>query len=350
MSHPLLRLEDISCSYGDQIAVDKFSLELQQQQIAVLLGSSGCGKSTVLRAVAGLEPISAGKIFLNHKLVSSSKTTLAPERRNIGMVFQDYALFPHLNVEQNIVFGLHKKTKAVKQKKLQQLLDLCQLQNLHKRGIDELSGGQQQRVALARALAQEPQILLLDEPLSNLDSELRRHLAGELRAILKQQGTAAIWVTHDQEEAFAVGDKIAIMHKHRLQQWDTPYLIYHQPCNRFVANFVGQGQFISGKAISTTHLSTELGKLKCQQQTPLTSEQIMDVLIRPDDVIFDNNSQYRAAITDKTFMGASTLYQLKIDSTKISALVPSHHDVAIGDKIGISLRAPHVVTFAKEKP
>ena len=221
----LLSLTDLSCGYADQPIVQQLNLHLNSGDIGCLLGPSGCGKTTTLRAIAGFEPILKGSITLAGEVISRPKFTLAPEKRRIGMVFQDYALFPHLSVEKNIAFGIRKHPDA--ERITQELLELVKLGGLGKRYPHELSGGQQQRVALARALAPEPRLLLLDEPFSNLDGELRRRLSQEVRDILKHRGTSAILVTHDQEEAFAMSDSIGVFNKCRLEQWDSPFNLYH---------------------------------------------------------------------------------------------------------------------------
>jgi iron(III) transport system ATP-binding protein len=248
MSQPLLlNLRNLACGYGDQRIVQNLNLHLNAGDIGCLLGSSGCGKTTTLRAIAGFEPVHEGEIQLAGEVISSAGFTLAPEKRRIGMVFQDYALFPHLTVAQNIAFGIakHPQQAAV----IEEMLELVNLGGLGGRFPHELSGGQQQRVALARALAPEPQLLLLDEPFSNLDGELRRAQPRGSRHP-QGRGTSAILVTHDQEEAFAVSDQVGVFKEGRLEQWDTPYNLYHEPQTPFVASFIGQGYFIRGQMSS----------------------------------------------------------------------------------------------------
>lgn len=245
MSHDLLlNLKDLACGYASQKVVQDLDLHLNAGDIGCLLGPSGCGKTTTLRAIAGFEPVLAGQIELGGEVISRPGFTLAPEKRRIGMVFQDYALFPHLSVADNVGFGIRKHPQ--RERLVRELLELVKLDHLAARHPHELSGGQQQRVALARALAPEPLLLLLDEPFSNLDVELRRSLSQEVREILKARGTSAILVTHDQEEAFAVCDHIGVFKEGHLEQWDTPYNLYHEPLTPFVASFVGQGYFIRG--------------------------------------------------------------------------------------------------------
>ena len=225
---PLLELEHVSHSYGSQPVLRDLSCALERGSIGCLLGPSGCGKTTVLRAIAGFEPVQQGEIRIGGAVVSSRSVHLPPERRRIGMVFQDYALFPHLTVAENVGFGLQKSVAAARRERVEELLVTVGLAGAGAKYPHELSGGQQQRVALARALAPRPDLLLLDEPFSNLDIELRERLSLEVREILKRSGISAILVTHDQHEAFAVADEIGIMHEGRIQQWDTPYNLYHR--------------------------------------------------------------------------------------------------------------------------
>ncbi|WP_313739907.1 ABC transporter ATP-binding protein [Pseudomonas sp.] len=346
MSAPLLlNLRNLACGYGDQRIVQTLNLHLNAGDIGCLLGSSGCGKTTTLRAIAGFEPVHEGEIELAGEVISRPGFTLAPEKRRIGMVFQDYALFPHLTVAQNIAFGIgkHPRQAAV----VEEMLELVKLRGLGGRYPHELSGGQQQRVALARALAPEPQLLLLDEPFSNLDVELRRRLSHEVRDILKSRGTSAILVTHDQEEAFAVSDQVGVFKEGRLEQWDTPYNLYHEPQTPFVASFVGQGYFIRGQMNSHEAVGTELGELRGNRAYPMTAGTPVDVLLRPDDIVHAPHSPLRAQVTGKSFLGASTLYRLQLPTgSQLEAIFPSHDDHALGDEVGISVAADHLVLFA----
>src|SRR5690625_732661 len=247
-----LKLDRISLSYdspgGPVPVVRDLSLGLEKGSIGCLLGASGCGKTTVLRAIAGFEPLRSGSITLDGQVLSSPQYSIAPEKRQVGMMFQDYALFPHLNVIQNIGFGLRRWDKQRRQDRIQELIHLANLEGTGKRYPHELSGGQQQRVALARALAPEPCLLLLDEPFSNLDVDTRERLAFEVRAILKKTGHTAILVTHNQAEAFAIADRIGIMQDGRIAQWDTPYCLHHQPNSAFVADFIKREALLAQRA------------------------------------------------------------------------------------------------------
>ena len=341
---PLLCLRELSVSYAQQPVVHALNLHLNAGDIGCLLGPSGCGKTTTLRAIAGFEALHSGQIELDGRVISRRGFTLAPEQRQIGMVFQDYALFPHLTVAQNVGFAIHKQPNCAARSA--ELLELVHLTGLAKRYPHELSGGQQQRVALARALAPKPKLLLLDEPFSNLDSELRRRLSLEVREILKAQGTSAIMVTHDQEEAFAVSDQVGVFYQGRLQQWDSPFNLYHEPQTPFVARFIGQGYFIRGQMLAPERVATELGVIAGNRAYDWPKGAAVEVLLRPDDIALDAGSALCARIQDRVFLGAATLYRLRLSSgTCLEALWPSHCDLAPGDEVGIGVAADHLVLF-----
>lgn len=356
LSTTYLAVESISVGYplGRQIneIVHSLSFSLTRGEIGCLLGPSGCGKTTVLRAIAGFESLIDGRIALGGKELSRKGYSAPPETRQIGVVFQDYALFPHLSIADNIGFGLRKMRSSDRDTRVKQLLSLVGLASRGRQFPHELSGGQQQRVALARALAPRPDLLLLDEPFSNLDVDLRERLAIEVRDILKELGTTAILVTHDQHEAFALADHIGVMEEGVIVQWDNAYNLYHRPANRFVADFIGQGVFAPGTVdMPNQKVNIELGSLPLWQGVHVCSTDEkdahhVDVLLRADDVIHDDESQTQAEVIRKAFRGAEFLYTLKLPSgQQLLALVPSHHDHAIGEKIGIRIEADHVVTF-----
>ncbi len=358
MNPVLLQLNNVQQAYGEQVVIHDLSLELRKGSIGCLLGPSGCGKTTALRCIAGFERVSAGEILLNGVCVSSANFFVPPEQRQIGMVFQDYALFPHLDVAANVGFGLHRLARTECKRRVDELLHVVHLSGVSRKYPHELSGGQQQRVALARALAPKPELLLLDEPFSNLDVSLRERLSMEVREILRNQGTTAILVTHDQAEAFAIADEIGVMYQGEIQQWDTAFNLYHCPANRFVADFIGQGVFLPGKVIDAQQIEIELGMLrgKISQQCEPGCDQcgkgcMVDVLLRPDDIVHDDTSPLRATVVHKAFRGAEILYTLHLASgAQVLSLVPSHHNHMIGEKIGIRLEADHVVAFNLIKP
>ncbi|MDE3735424.1 MULTISPECIES: ABC transporter ATP-binding protein [Pseudomonas] len=340
----LLSLRNLTCGYHDQQVVRGLNLHLNAGDIGCLLGPSGCGKTTTLRAIAGFEPVLEGEIQLADEVISRAGFTLAPEKRRIGMVFQDYALFPHLTVADNIAFGIRKEPDC--ERKVAELLELVKLGHLSRRYPHELSGGQQQRVSLARALAPEPRLLLLDEPFSNLDGELRRRLSQEVREILKARGTSAILVTHDQEEAFAVSDHVGVFRNGLLEQWDTPYNLYHEPLTPFVASFVGQGYFIRGQLISADAVNTELGTIRGNRAYTWPQGSAVDVLLRPDDIVHAPDSDLRATVIGKTFLGAATLYRLQLATgSQLESIFPSHADHQPGQDVGIRIAADHLVVF-----
>ncbi len=346
-------------------AVESVTMALSPGQIGVLIGPSGCGKTSLLRAVAGLEHLSAGRIAIDGQILSerASRIHLAPEARRIGMVFQDYALFPHLDVGDNVAFGIHHLAPEERRTRTRQMLDLVGLSDAARRAPHQLSGGQQQRVALARALAPQPRLMLLDEPFSSLDVDLRERLAHELRAILKAAGTTALFVTHDQLEAFAVGDRIGVMNEGRLEQWDDAYTLYHRPLTRFVADFIGHGVFAPARIVARPVLaggaaghavvvSTALGDLVDVAECPLPDaypDGLCEVLLRADDIVHDDAAPVKARIERKAFRGSEFLYTLRLANGElVMAHVPSHHDHQIGEWIGIRAEVDHVVTFARE--
>ncbi|MFM9880452.1 MAG: ABC transporter ATP-binding protein [Burkholderiaceae bacterium] len=357
-----LELRNVSVRYGKGSvdAVHQVSLSLNPGDIGVLIGPSGCGKTTLLRAVAGLERVCAGEMVLSGQTISSTRTHLAPEARRMGMVFQDYALFPHLDVARNIAFGIAHLPSAERAARVKEMLVLVGLESSGSRYPHELSGGQQQRVALARAIAPRPQLLLLDEPFSNLDVDLRERLAHEVRGILKAAGATALFVTHDQLEAFAIGDVIGVMHTGQLHQWADAYSLYHRPETRFVADFIGHGVFtratvkrVNGHSVVDTPLgelldvSGRLSGLALSSIAPGESGEY-DILLRADDIVHDDNAPVQAEIIRKAFRGSEFLYTLRLASGEtVLAHVPSHHDHKIGEWIGIRAEVDHVVTFAR---
>ncbi len=341
-----LSIENMTLGYGSRTVLENLSLQLHSGEIGCLLGASGCGKTTVLRAIAGFETPVSGQIDIQGKTVSGKAHHVAPEQRHIGMVFQDYALFPHLNVRDNIAFGLHALNSADRKSRVAELLDLVGMLSLETRFPHELSGGQQQRVALARALAPKPKLLLLDEPFSNLDVELRERLGKEVRTILKETGTAALLVTHDQYEAFAVADKVGVMQAGRIRQWAAPYDLYHRPADRFVADFIGEGVFLPARLVDEHCLEFALGHVCSKEKIDYPAGSSMDVLIRPDDIQHVDASPINAVVKAKAFRGAEFLYTLELASgEKLLSLVPSHHDHAIGEAIGIEMELDHLIAF-----
>ncbi|MCG8324991.1 MAG: ABC transporter ATP-binding protein, partial [Thiotrichales bacterium] len=322
------------------------TFSIRQGEIACLLGPSGTGKTTLLRVIAGFERPQSGEVRINGVICNDQHSQLPVEERGIGMVFQDFALFPHLSVEDNILFGLQAKSPAHRQQRLRQLCDLLRIADLLDKFPHQLSGGQQQRVAIARALAPGPRVMLLDEPFSNIDIELRGELAREIRTTLKEQGVTAIIVSHNQLESFAVADRIGVINEGRLLQWDTAFNIYHRPVDRYVADFVGRGVYIPATVINTTDVETELGMIRGSVAHGFSAGNGVEALIRPDDIIHDDASEMTALVEGKVFRGADFLYTLKLESgQKILSLVPSHHDHPVNQPIGIRVEIEHLVVF-----
>jgi len=265
------------------------------------------------------------------------------------MVFQDHALFPHLTIADNVGFGLSKIDSAERKSRIATLLDLVGMQAHAKKYPHELSGGQSQRVALARAIAPRPRLLLMDEPFSNLDTELRESLGYEVRSLLKVLGITAIMVTHDQNDAFALGDQIGVISEGKLMQWDSSFNLYHAPNSRFVANFIGEGVFVQGRIVDDTTVTTNFGEIKGEVINVDSNSNEVDVLIRPDDVSNNENGTIKGQIKRKAFKGAQTLYTIETsDGDSLLSLAPSHDDYEIGDMIGVSISADHLVCFAQK--
>lgn len=344
-----LEVRNIECRYEERPAVKDLSMQIEEGEFICLLGPSGCGKTTALRAIAGFEPVLNGEILLNGTCISRSGYTLAPHKRRLGMVFQDYALFPHMTVCANICFGLRGLSKLAMKNVAESLLGAVGLEGYGDRFPHELSGGQQQRVALARALAPNPDIILFDEPFSNLDIELRERLSLDVRNILKGQGITGILVTHDQNEAFAIGDRIGVMYEGRILQWDTPYNIYHEPANRFVADFIGQGVFVKGWLSTPNTIETEFGAFNGEHEYDWPNGTEVDLLLRPDDIVpEENGAELEAEIVHKAFKGAEIMYTLKLASgSRLLSMFPSHHDHRVGERVGIRIALDHMVAFRR---
>ena len=343
-----LEVENLQAGYDDLQVLNEVSFSLQPGQIGCMLGPSGCGKTTVLRAIAGFEPAWNGRILIDDIEVSSRQRNLPPEQRNIGMVFQDFALFPHLRVEDNIRFGLRKLPRREQQSRIQEMLAMVGMLAYARAYPHQLSGGQQQRIALARALAPAPGILLLDEPFSNMDVDLREQLAREVRNILKQENNTAILVTHDQHEAFAMADQICVMNEGSILQQGSGYDLYHRPENRFVADFIWQGVIIPATVEGPTTVKTDLGLISGKHRVDAEIGTIVDVLIRPDDIVHDDESTESAIVVEKAFRGADFLYFLRLDSgIEVMCLAPSHHNHKINERIGIRLNVDHLVTYSR---
>ncbi|HEX8696588.1 MAG TPA: ABC transporter ATP-binding protein [Longimicrobium sp.] len=342
----MLRLDDLTRRFGDTVAVDGVSLGVEQGELLTLLGPSGCGKTTTLRMVAGFERPTSGRVLIGGRDV----TGLKPQDRGVGMVFQNYALFPHLDVGDNVEFGL--RSRGVRgpesRAKAERALELVEMAGYGKRKVQELSGGQQQRVALARALAPEPPLLLLDEPLSNLDAALRERTRTELRALLKRLGMTAVFVTHDQEEAFALSDRVAVLDRGRLQQVGAPEALYASPANAFVASFLGRASFLPA-----TVEGLDEGGLVCRLDAgPVWRARRADgmdarpgtavrVMVRPEALRIVRSESadgeaLRGRVLDRRFAGAVTFYRIAVGDAEILAQA-GRADAVPGDAVGVGL-------------
>ncbi len=342
---PLIVLDNLRKVYqaGEPPAVDALSLGVEQGEILALLGPSGCGKTTTLRLIIGFEVPDSGRIEIDGRLVAAGRHSVPPEERGVGMVFQDYALFPHLTVAQNIAFGLKKLPADERTRRTQRALRITEMEDLANRYPHELSGGQQQRVALARAMAPGYDAVLLDEPLSNLDADLRAQLRGQLRRVLKKTQKTAILVTHDQDEAFQIADRVGVLNSGRLEQVGTPEEIYHTPATRFVANFVGAADFIPGTVLPEG-IQTELGTFPNSNGFPAGAA--VDVMIRPDTVTILPDSHGPAVVTQRLFLGADKVYTLRLPSeVEIHSNQHTTMSLPIGARVSVKVSPSRVVAF-----
>ncbi|MDH5739147.1 MAG: ABC transporter ATP-binding protein [Nitrospira sp.] len=345
----ILELRSVSCAYEPtRPAIQNISFSIREGEILCLLGPSGCGKTTILRAIAGFEPVRSGQIFLSDRIVSSSSETVPTEERRVGMVFQEYALFPHLRVADNIAFGLHQLSRLERTSRVQDMLRLTGLEGLERRYPHELSGGQQQRVALSRALVQNPVLLLLDEPFSNLDPDMASRMRQDLHALLHRMKTTTILVTHDHDEAFAMADRIAVLNRGEIEQLDTPELIYHLPATRFVADFVGQADFITGQ-IQQGVVHTELGTFPNTIDGGEGAHVV--VMIRPDDIHLMPNKSAAPRIVARQFRGSENLYTVQLPSGQVvhssESSTSVYHE---GTAVELRVSATHTVLFSAEQP
>lgn len=346
MDTELLRATDLSCSYADTAILNRLSMQLDEGDIACLLGPSGCGKTTALRAIAGFIDLDAGVIELSGETISSAGWSLPPEQRGIGMVFQDYALFPHLSIEENIAFGLGHLSSAQRRETVSQMLGLIDLKGIGKRYPHQLSGGQQQRVALARALAPRPRLLLMDEPFSNLDADMRRQLSAEMRRILKQQGIAAVLVTHDQQEAFTLADKLGVLADGRICQWGTPQTLYNAPVSAEIASFISSGSLVAGQLTDDGRVLTELGLLEFAEPLSCTGEKSVQLFLRPTDIELATEGAVDAQIAQIEFQGSHSLYHMRLASGQLVLLLdPGMRGYQVGDHAAIRVRAHRPLVF-----
>ncbi len=315
----VLELQNLSRAYANELAVNNVSLSVRNGELLTFLGPSGCGKTTMLRMMAGLERPTSGEIRIAGQSVADSNGQFVPaEKRDVGLVFQDFALFPHMTVAENIGFGLADLPTAEQETRIDEMLELVGLTDHRNKRPGALSGGQQQRVALARSLAPEPDVLLLDEPFSNLDVRLRVQMREEVRDILKEAGVTAISVTHDQEEALSISDRVAIMNDGKIEQVGKPEAVFENPTSRFVASFLGRASFLPGRVRGNV-VETELGTLDVEQLNgPVDAYDgaKIDILVRPDDLeaVVCGDSPPDGEITSRQYNGPSFVYEVELES------------------------------------
>ncbi|EEX38996.1 ABC transporter ATP-binding protein [Vibrio furnissii] len=339
-----LSIQHLTCQYETQTVLESLSLNVEQGEIVCLLGASGCGKTTLLKAIAGLLPLSSGIMSLNGVTIDDGEHWLPPEQRNIGMIFQDYALFPHLTVADNIAFGLRHMSTTARQLQVQQMLELVHLSGYGDRYPHQLSGGQQQRVAIARSLAYKPDLLLLDEPFSNIDTQVRHDLIAEIRKIFKKQGVTAIFVTHSREEAFAFADKMAVMNHGVIEQYGTASALYYRPSSKFVADFLGGGSYLPATRIDEQRYQTPLGVVDAQAQQSIAPGSECELLLRPQQVMIRADAESSVVVLEQQFMGDHCRYV--IDAHGSTLLATSSQGLSVGQTVTVNIDTQGVLAFA----
>jgi iron(III) transport system ATP-binding protein len=348
----VLELDDVTKLFGPECAVDELSLSVREGELLTLLGPSGCGKTTTLRMLAGLERPDGGEVRLNDEVIADGGGTFEkPEHRDVGIVFQDFALFPHLTVAENVAFGLQDREDAATTARVDELLELVGLEAQRDSKPAQLSGGQQQRVALARSLAPEPSVILLDEPFSNLDVRLREQMREEVRAILKEAGVTAVSVTHDQEEALSISDRVAVMHDGDVEQAGTPEKVFQHPESRFVASFLGQASFLTGH-FAQGAVETALGEFPASMVEGLSTayeNAEVDLLVRPDDLRatpVEAGSGGNGEVIYRQYMGPSFVYRVRLDSGDVVHCQHNHvTDFELGRRVNVELIADHTIAW-----
>ena len=334
MENYVIELENVTKAFGDNVILKDFDFKVKKDEFLTILGPSGCGKTTILRLIGGFEEPDAGKILFNGEDITNKE----PYERKINTVFQKYALFPHMNVYNNIAFGLNikKMDKKIIKEKVKEVLKLVNLVGFENREIESLSGGQQQRIAIARALVNEPEVLLLDEPLGALDLKLRQAMQIELKRIQKRVGITFIYVTHDQEEALSMSDTVVVLNNGEIQQMDSPLNIYNEPKNAFVADFIGESNIIKAKMLEDFKVRFLDYDFPCVDKGFKDMEDV-EVVVRPEDVLLvDENYQIEGTVTSLVFKGVH--YEMTVDVDGYSMLVQSTEKREVGEKTGIVIK------------
>ncbi|EFA89760.1 ABC transporter ATP-binding protein [Peptoniphilus lacrimalis] len=340
----VIELKNISKTFGDNVILKDFNLTIKKNEFLTLLGPSGCGKTTILRIIGGFEWPDKGRVIFNGKDITDDE----PYQRKINTVFQKYALFPHLNVFDNVAFGLKikKLSKKVIENKVKQSLKLVGLNNFQNRNIDSLSGGQQQRVAIARALVNEPEVLLLDEPLGALDLKLRQDMQYELKKIQKQVGITFIYVTHDQEEALSMSDTIVVLNDGIIQQKDDPVSIYNEPKNAFVADFIGESNIIKGKMIEDYKVEFQGHVFDCVDKGFEKNEEV-DIVVRPEDIkLVRHEGMINGIVTNEVFYGVH--HEMSVDVDGVEWIIQSTIKNEVGEKVGLIIE-PDLIHVMRRK-
>jgi iron(III) transport system ATP-binding protein len=346
----ILELSNVTKAFSEETAVDGISLDVERGELLTLLGPSGCGKTTTLRLLAGLETPTGGEIRLNDERVATADGATDPEERDVGIVFQDFALFPHLSVRENIAFGLEGMDDVDTKARVDELLELVDLPGHGEKSPDQLSGGQKQRVAVARSLAPEPEVLLLDEPFSNLDVRLRVEMREEVRSILKEAGVTAISVTHDQEEALSISDRVAVMNNGGIEQLGRPERVFEQPKSRFVASFLGRASFLTAYVHDET-VKTGIGEFDAMSLDGYAAQYdgiAVDVLVRPDDLRAGraHAEQTDGKVVSRQYVGPSFIYRVELDSGDTVHCLHNHvEDFDLGERVTVDLVADHPLAW-----
>ena len=345
MSNDKLNLQSVKIALESKVILDDVNLKIDTGEIVSLMGSSASGKTSLIRSIAGFHNISSGTIQIDGQVVDDSIRRSDVAMRNVGVIFQDLALFPHLTVRENICFGLNNIDSTQQQNRAKKLEDLLSIENITNRYPNQISGGQQQRVAIARAIAPKPNLLLLDEPFSALDYELKDNLMNDIMKLIKSENITAILITHSAEEAFKMSDKIAFISNNTITQFANPYDMYHRPNSKEIANFFGISSYITAKITDSSHINCILGDF-VGMVDQYNKDDKVELLIRPDDIIHDDNSLFSAKVTEKTFRGSDFLYKLELkDGQNIFCYAPSHHNHQVNEVIGIKLDLDHLVIF-----